>query len=62
MTNSHTTGTSVMLKGKRRNGVIYRERLEWYKLQVVNEVNNLHCALDIRTGTIMTVTQVSYYA
>jgi len=50
-----------MIKGKQRNGVIYRERLEWYKLQVVNEVNNLYCALDIRTGTIMTVTQVSYY-
>ena len=50
-----------MIKGNRRNGVIYRERLEWYKLQVVNEVNNLHCALDVRTGTIMTVTQVSYY-
>ena len=50
-----------LIKGFKASDVVYREGLEWIKGRIVNDINNLYCAQDVRTGTIMAVCQVSYH-
>ena len=61
-TAEHLVTMAFVIKGgKKASGVVYREGKEWTKGQILNNTNNLYCAQDIRTGTIMAVTQVTCY-
>ena len=59
-TAEHFVTVPFVMKGGKRDGLVYREGKEWIKGRIVNDINNLYFAQDIRTGTTMAVTQVSY--